>query len=161
MAKDALVFLNTTVHEEIYHSALSRLGVNDLVEISLVLQGNGLHRILNETSECHAGDIFMLQGGIPHGFFAKSENEKPTVCTLSFSPSTILEGEQAEPESDQFCCGIFRDKLPFSYAMLNAQAIQETTKLIHSIADELSARHLSWQTAIKAAPSRKKNRRET
>ncbi len=155
MAKDTLVFLSTSEYESIYQDdlPLSRLGVNELVEISLVLSGNGLHRVLNEVSECRAGDMYILEGGIPHGFFAKSAEERPTVCTLAFAPAALLEGEQACPESEQFCCGIFRDKLPLSYAMLNAHAMQAITDLFHAIAQELETQHLAWQTAIKARVS--------
>ena len=39
------------------HLPGSRLGFSDHIEISVVIEGEGFHKILNETSECHAGDM--------------------------------------------------------------------------------------------------------
>ena len=53
---------------------------NGRVEISVVTAGSGWHRLLNETTECQVGDMYILQGALPHGYCG----EGLTVQTLTF-----------------------------------------------------------------------------
>lgn len=152
MLKENLIFQNTVVYESIYSAnlALSHLNTNEFVEISVVVDGNGIHKILNDSDECHVGDMYILGSGVPHGFFAKSEDEKPTVCTLAFRPSDLFDGDWADPESTRFCYGAFRDKVPVSYAMLNSKAMKEIKNIYNSIAEEIEEKSLEWQAAVKS-----------
>lgn len=152
LLKEKLVFQKTTVYENIYSSdlTLSQLNMNELVEISVVVDGSGIHKILNEAGECHAGDMYILGSGIPHGYFAKSDTEKPTVFTLAFNPSDLFDGELANPESSRFCCGVFRDKVPVSYALLNSKAMSEFKRTYNSIAEETQLQNLEWQASVKS-----------
>lgn len=150
--KEDFVFLNTAVFENIYSPdfSLSHLQMNEYVEISLVVGGSGIHKVLNEADECHTGDMYILGSGIPHGYFAKSESEKPTVLSVAFDPSVLFEGDLANPGSSRFCCGVFADKVPVSYAMLNSRAMKEVKNICNSVANELAENGLEWQAAVKA-----------
>lgn len=146
------VFQRTTFYESIYNAdlTLSRLNTNDLVEISVVVDGSGIHRILNEADECHVGDMYILGSGVPHGYFAKSDTEKPTVCTLAFNPSDLFDGELANHENERFCCGVFRDKVPVSYALLNSKTMSEFKKTYNSVTEETEHQNLEWQESVKS-----------
>jgi len=150
--KNELVLADSYVCDNVYcgDTDISKLKMSKFFEISFVIEGNGIHRILNETDECHAGDMYILGGGIHHAYFAKSEDERPTVRTISFDPSLIFEGEWADPMSDHFCCGVFRDKIPVSYAMLNGKAMAEVEGIYSSIIRETTEKGLEWRTALRS-----------
>lgn len=145
------IYRTTAVHNTVFSSdlTLSHLNMTDFVEISVVVDGCGIHKILNKEDECHVGDMYILGGGVPHGYFAKNLQEKPTVCTLSFNPAAVLEGEWADTESDHFCYGVFRDKVPVSYALLNSKAMNEFKNVYSKISEEVEKKELEWQAAIK------------
>lgn len=145
-------FQKTAVFENIYSDDLtvSHLNLNDCVEISVVVDGSGIHRIMGEANECHAGDMYILGNGIPHGYFAKSNVEKPTVSTIAFNPSDFFDGELADQENSRFCYGVFRDKVPISYALLNTSVMNEFKKSFKFIAEESERRGLEWHESVKA-----------
>ncbi|MBQ8209116.1 MAG: cobalamin-dependent protein [Clostridia bacterium] len=147
-----LIVQNTSVYETIYNPdlTLSHLSTNEFVEISVVVDGSGIHRILNEADECHIGDMYILGSGVPHGYFSKSETEKPTVCTLAFNPSELFDGEWSNPESIHFCAGVFRDKIPVSYAMFNAKIMSLFRKTYDLIEYEQECRNLEWDASVKS-----------
>lgn len=152
LTKENLIIQNTSVYEKIYNPdlTLSHLNMNESVEISVVVDGSGIHKILNEADECHVGDMYILGSGVPHGYFAKSESEKPTVCTLAFNPSELFDSESANPESTRFCYGAFRDKVPVSYALLNSKAMSEFKRTYNSIAEETEHQNLEWGASVKS-----------
>lgn len=129
---------------------LPRLGTNEYVEISLVVEGSGIHRIFNEASECHAGDIYIINCGVPHGYYAKGNTEHPRVYTLAFDAKELLEGECSDFRSPSFCYGVFRDNLPVSYSMLNSEVFREVEQVIRQIAAELTEKKFEWVAAVKA-----------
>lgn len=141
-----------TTYESVYNEdvALSQLPVNEMLEIGLVTDGHGVHRILNEETECHEGDVFILNSGVAHEYFAKSEEEKPTVCRLRFHVGDWLEGDCADYNSPRFCHGVFRDNVPISYSVLNSKAFSEVLKMFLSIEAELTAKETEWESAVQA-----------
>lgn len=150
--ENAIVLRKTTVHENIYNNdiSLSQLSMSDLVEISVVVEGSGIHRNLGEPTECREGDMYIFGSGVPHGYFAKSETEKPTVCTISFNPTELFSGELAKTGSKRFCYGIFRDGLPVSYALLNSKAMNQFKQTVSAIEEETEQGSLEWKEAVKA-----------
>ena len=68
--------------------ATSRLSVEGRVEISVIALGEGVCRILGEAVECRAGDLFIFDKGLPHGFFIDGEKEM-RVLTVSFSVDAL------------------------------------------------------------------------
>ncbi len=147
-----IILQNTVVCDSVYNSdiTLSQLRMTELVEISVVVDGSGYHRALNETAECQTGDMYILNSGVPHGYFAKSEKEKPTVLVLQFDAKTCLNGEWANWDSPHFCYGVFRDKSPVSYALLNSKALGEIKRIYNLIADEITQKDLEWESAVQS-----------
>lgn len=152
LLKENLVFQDTVVYENACNSdfSLSHLHMNEFVEISVVVDGSGFHKILNETDECNAGDMYIIGSGVSHSFFAASDDKKPTVCTLVFNPFDLFDGDLVNPASDRFCYGIFRDKVPVSYAMLNSRVLKEFVRIYDSVAAEIKEKGTEWQSAVKA-----------
>ena len=131
---------------ELNHTVRSLTGD---VEITLVAEGSGIYRGPEEARECHAGDLFVFDSGLPHVFFAKSKTEKPLLRTVSFNPEKIFDLPESERGHELFCGGVFLDKRPSVYAMLNAAAKEKINSLFTSISDELSSRDFQWESAAK------------
>ncbi len=144
------IFQNTMVCDCVYSPELisSHLQMSEYVEISVVVEGSGVHRALNETAECQVGDMYILNSGVSHGYFAKSETEKPTVLVLQFDAKACLNGEWANWDSSHFCYGVFRDKAPVSYALLNSKALSEVKRIYKLIADEMTEKNIEWESAV-------------
>ncbi len=122
----------------------------DRIELIFVTKGNGSYRILDSTGECAEGDLFLFDSGLPHGFFADSEEIRPTLCLLSFRPEALFEKPYTDRDSQQFCYGVFRDDRPVSYAMLNGSAMEEVTRLYNAIDRECREQELLWAEAVKS-----------
>ncbi len=146
------VLQKAVIHEKIYNSEepLSGLVIGENVEISLVTGGSGIIKILNEAYECTSGDLYIIGSGIPHGYFAKNETEKPEVMHLSFVPSDIFTGNEALSDSGDYCCGVFRDAVNISYAMMNSEAMEEINRMCEVISKELSEKRLKWKEAVRS-----------
>ena len=127
-----------------------RLNPSDCVEISLVLEGKGIHKVLNDVVECREGDLYILDSGIPHGYCAKSGEQPLTVCSLVFRPSLVVPGEWADPQSSRFCFGVFTDMVPISCAMLNHKTQQEVRSIFARIEEEVKNRDHEWESAVRA-----------
>lgn len=150
--KENLVFQNTTVYETVFNPDLpfSHLNMSEYIQLSVVVAGCGIHKILNEADECHTGDMYIIGSGVHHGYFAKSKEDRPTVCTLMFNPAQLFTGKWADPDNTHFCYGVFRDQVPVSYAMLNSSTMNEFVTGFQAIADELAQKEMEWQTAVKS-----------
>lgn len=149
--KASIIYRDEILHN-VYSAdlALPGIGANKYVEISLVVEGGGIHRIFNEALECRAGDIYIINSGVPHEYYAKSENECPEVYTLLFDAKELLQGECGDSESTEFCYGVFRDNLPVSYSMLNSEVFGEVSHIFRLISSELTEKKLEWLSAVKA-----------
>ena len=120
------------------------------IEIALVTEGSGIHRILNRSIPCKAGDIYVVSSDVPHGYFTLDEKTPMTVRRLLLDPSAWLDGEVAAKESARFCYGVFRDGAVVSYAMLNAETQEEIERLFDAIRFELGERREEWYDAVRA-----------
>ena len=149
---EGAVSQSTTVFDRVFSTPLplSQLNMRDCVELSVVVDGSGIHQAFGEVDECYPGDMYILGKSVPHGFFAKSQEERPTVCTITFSPSDLYTDELANPESVRFCCGVFRDPVPISYALLNAKMMDRFKETFQSIAEETTCKELEWFESVKA-----------
>lgn len=122
----------------------------DTVEISVVVKGSGIHRILNEDTVCGVGDMYIIHNSVHHSYFATENGEKPTVCTVLFNAQNWFDGEWADSNSSHFCCGVFRDNIPVSYAMLTNEAVKSFMEIFNSIKQEQESRNIEWQVAVKS-----------
>jgi len=139
----------TTTYEDIYNPDLpfSQLYVCDAVQLSVVVDGCGIHKVLNEATECHAGDMYIIGSGVHHGYFAKSKDEKPTVYSIRFCPAQLFGKQWADPDSTHFCYGVFPDRVPVSYALLNSNAMRTFLESFKAIGEELTQKDMHWQAA--------------
>ncbi|MBQ3049452.1 MAG: cobalamin-dependent protein [Oscillospiraceae bacterium] len=146
------VLSELTVCDEIYSidSPLTQTADADLVEISIVVSGNGIHRVFNDTTECQTGDMYILKTNIPHGYYAKNNDEKPTVRRIVFDPAIISQNNTFDLNDDSFCYGVFRDKLPISYALLNSKTFHVVEDLCKNISEELQSKGTNWEEAVKS-----------
>ena len=152
LSKKGALSQSVIAHESIYTPDLpfSMLDITEQVQIGVVVSGCGIHQILNQTYECHTGDMYILRSGIHHGYFAKSESEKPTVYTLCFDPAELFSNPWGNPDAYEYCFGVFRDQIPVSYALLNSSFMQEFSDAFVAITQELSRQELQWQSAATA-----------
>ena len=136
---------------KVYNSelSLSQLKVSNKVEVNLITEGKGIHRILGEAMECEAGDVYIVSSGIPHGYFALEDNIL-TLETISFEANECFGGDFSDIRSEKFCYGVFRDDSPISYAMLSSKALNEVTFIFSKIQSELTSKKDKWQDAIKS-----------
>ena len=149
--KDLPIYIATVTSDTVTnHTPLSLFNAGDHIEISVVVDGSGMHSILSETSECQAGDIYILSSEVSHKYFAKNEGEKLTVATLLFDAKTLLSDKYSDPSNINYCYGVFRDGIPISYAMLNSKALHETKKTFCAIEEELERKDSGWQSAVRS-----------
>ena len=141
--------LKTRICDTRYSEAISvsSLDVDMRTEISIVISGHGVHRVFNETTECRAGDVYIVANGIPHGYFSRTDDISPTVMSIFFDPKELFSGEHGNQQSKQFCFGVFRDNIPLSYAMLTARELSEAVKKYEDIKRELNQKVMQYHSA--------------
>ena len=128
----------------------SRLTPSPLVEIGLVTDGNGIHRIINQELPCREGDIFIVNANVPHGYFASESGTPLTVRTLAFSPADWMDGNAGMASDPHFCYGVFQEGSTASYAMLNARTQEEVKGALDRIEAELCESQDDWECAVRA-----------
>ena len=135
-----------------YHPPLSfsKLYTHDVIEISIVERGSGIHQIANQTIPCTQGDVYVIRHGIPHGYFLASKQDELVVQRIQLDVGEWFEGDVVAPDSNRFCYGIFTDDEQCAYAMLNARTLSEVEALFDAIAAELEQRRDEWRDCIKA-----------
>ena len=119
-------------------------------EISMVIEGAGIHRIMNTVCDCSVGDLYIINSDIPHEYFAKSETEYPTIRTLRFKATDFFEGDLCDENSAGYCFGVFRNNHSVSYATLTARTMQQLEYFLDSIENEIQEKGISWQEAVKS-----------
>ena len=146
------IFLNRTVVNTVYspETALASLHIHDFVEISIVTEGKGIHYTLSQLNECHPGDVYIINKGTPHAYFATPEGDRPTVCNLIFDPETSLENEYAQSDHPKYCYGIFRKNSLAEYIMLASGSMSEVMNILANIEKELTQQKFEWKEALKA-----------
>lgn len=104
-------------------AAISHLYTHDMLEISIVVEGEGIHQILSEAIPCKRGDIYIIGASTPHGYLLADENGKLKVKKLLFDIKDWFHSDIASHTSERYCYGIFRDNPTTAYAMLNADRV--------------------------------------
>ncbi len=124
------IFSNVCVCEALYTNkrTLSDLHVHEFIEFSLVVSGTGIHRIWNDVLECKKGDVFILNTGVPHCYFAANSKERPTVLNVLFD-TKILGEEFSNHDGENFCYGVFKN----SPLISNLKFVGEDYKKIHEL----------------------------
>ena len=118
---------DTLICNEIYSAdcSLKDLDTYDMPEVGIVTHGSGVHRIINRAIPCKSGDIFILNSGVPHKYFANNDEDAPKVLTIRFDPEEWFGGS----ESGMGCYGVFSESSIVAYAMLNSKTKAEVIEL--------------------------------
>lgn len=152
LLKDTPLFIEQKSIDRIALAELSYsdLYIHDVIEISLVCSGHGIHRILNNDIPCSEGDIYFINADVPHGYFADTAGEELCVIRLLFDVGDWFDDSVSAEENADYCYGVFRDNTVISCARLTSQVKDEFEKYFQSIACELQERNDGWNGAIRA-----------
>ncbi len=143
---------DTVTCRESYESdtCTSQLYAHEVVEIAMIVSGNGIHRVLNQPIPCKTGDLYITSANIPHGFF-NSDNQNPLLIKkIFFDPKDWFSPKISTPGEPRYCYGIFNDNTILAYAMLNAETYTETELLFSNILLETVQQKNEWKDAVGA-----------
>ena len=114
-------------------------------EISMVLSGSGVHCILGQEIPCKAGDLYIVNADVVHGY--QPSEEGFSVRRVPFDPKEWLEERYADPAAGCYCYGVFGDNAAVAYAMLTAKTRTEVRALIDAITRERGEERHEWKSA--------------
>ena len=128
----------------------SKLYAHEIVEIAMIVSGNGTHRVLNQPIPCKTGDLYIISPNIPHGYF-NTDNKNPLIIKkIIFDPKDWFPTEISTVGEPRYCYGIFNDNAILAYAMLNAETYTETELLFSNILSETMGQKNEWKDAVGA-----------
>ena len=138
-------------HEERYSSqaASPRLLSDNCVHICRIVEGSGIHRVLDQDIPCKAGDIYIVPPNTPHGYFLSDSGEEMVADLLLFSPTDWFDNEIANVANARYCYGVFSDSATVAYVLLNEQQRREVDGLLTSMESELIEKRLEWREAVR------------
>ena len=138
--------------EEAYDARMSssRLCSHGYVQVCMILEGNGIHRVFDQAIPCKAGDVFIAPPDTPHLYFPAREGECLAVTQILFDPKDWFEGEVASVGESRFCYGVFNDNAVIAYAMFNEQMQKEVDALLGSIECEITEKRPEWREIVRA-----------
>jgi methylmalonyl-CoA mutase cobalamin-binding domain/chain len=144
----AEVFCGTEVINEKYREDISTSGLSVVpqIELFIVVGGRGICCAVNETVECRSGDLFAFDSGVPHGFFASADSSELRVIRVAFFAEAHIDGESVK----ELMGGIFPDRVPFTFAVLNSSAMSDVCRICGLIRNELEKREKNWARAVRA-----------
>jgi corrinoid protein of di/trimethylamine methyltransferase len=138
---------NTPFSDEV---RISKLHSHKRIEISMVVEGNGIHRILEQNVPCNVGDIYIVNSKVPHGYFSVDGGSTLTVRTLLFSPTEWFDGDIANPDDQHFCYGVFSENGAVAYAMLTHDVLDKIISICDDISWETERQKDRWCDAVRA-----------
>ena len=128
--------------------AWSELKTHDYIEISMVVSGNGVHLVLDQSIPCKVGDIFVTLPNIPHRYFVENAGELITVRSLRFFADEWSASNHSVLENLRCCYGLFDDGSITAYAMLNKSMSETIVALYDIIENEISEKKKLWRDAV-------------
>lgn len=120
------------------------------IEISMVIGGGGLHRVMEQAIPCKTGDIYILNANIPHRYYTLEEGTPLVVRRILFTPKDWLEGELGDIAQPNYCYGIFKENATASYAVLTRGAFEKMQSLCDFLTVELLEKKGEWHHAVSA-----------
>jgi len=149
---DALIRQDTFAVSRVYDESVcfADLYSHRCVEITIVVGGNGIHRVLGQAIPCKAGDIYILNANVPHRYFAAEEGENLTLRRLLFEAKDCPGGEFAQAAGSRFCYGIFSENSIIAYAMLTRRILEKILSLCDMLAIEILEKKSEWRAAAAA-----------
>lgn len=150
--KDFHVFCNISGEDVVYNNEydLSKLHLHEFVEISIVIEGSGIHRSLEGASECVVGDVYIINAGVPHKYFNKSKSREFVVRNIIFEPESVFSDDDSLSDKSGYCYGIFKKNMLVTHMHLEPDSLKEILTIADKIEDEVSQRRHQWQTLTKA-----------
>lgn len=130
--------------------SISELRSHKRIEISMVVDGNGIHRILEQNVPCKVGDIYIVNSNVPHGYFAAEDGKSISVRTLLLSPSDWFDADISNPSSQHFCYGVFSENGAVAYAMLTHDVLDKIISICDDISWETERQKDRWCDAVRA-----------
>lgn len=151
LLQDAPVRLENASIHPVYEANGTSAGLytHEVPEISVVISGTGIHRILNQAIPCGTGDIYITRPDVPHGFFTEPGGSL-TVRRLWFDPVILLPGDTAEPDHPSYCCGVFSDSALTACAKLTARTQDQILEQTDAILRELLEKRDQWHRSMGA-----------
>ena len=149
--RDQPVFINQSLLTTPFDPeiALPHMHIHDFVELSIVLEGNGIHCTLDDCCACGPGDVFAINLGTPHSYFAGEAGQELIVQNVIFDPTELLEGELGDPDHERYCCGLFRENPMTAFVQLSPAYVEEAKRLVDRMEKELLRRGLEWQVSVR------------
>jgi len=149
---DALVRQDTFVCDSVYDDnvCFSMLYSHQHIEISIVIAGHGIHKILGQSIPCKAGDLYILNSNVSHRYFAAEAGNTVTVKRLLFDPKNWFDEDTAQATSPAFCYGVFSENPITAYAMLTQEELDRILSLCDALAIEIDQKKSEWRNAAKA-----------
>ncbi len=117
-------------------------------EISVVLSGGGVHHILGQEIPCEAGDIYIVNTDVVHGY--EPSEEGMAIRRLLFDPKVWLEARYADPVDPCYCYGVFGDNAAVAYAKLTARTQAEIRDRFAAVTRERAEQRHEWESAVRA-----------
>ncbi|MCI8542975.1 MAG: helix-turn-helix domain-containing protein [Lachnospiraceae bacterium] len=150
--KENPIYQNTVSCEKKFNPdfSLSQLHFHEFVEVSIIAEGCGIHRIWNRIFECRKGDVYVLNAGVPHEYFVKDGKEKLVIQNLLFDAEDWFAGDLAAPDSPRFCYGIFDENLLSAYVTLKGRSMEAVEKIYQTIEKETEEKNPEWMEVTKA-----------
>lgn len=142
----------SSVRQTAYNADIcaSHLCTSEVVEISMIVDGNGFHRVLNQTIPCKEGDVCIISANVPHGYFTSDSEAPMTVKKIFFDPKDWFSPEISTVGEPRYCYGVFSDNAILAYAMLNTRTYTETDLLFSGIMEEIVRQQNEWRDAVGA-----------
>lgn len=149
---DVSIRQDTFVCRQVYDETVgfSMLYSHKPIEISMIVSGSGIHRVLGQAIPCEAGDVYIINSNVPHRYFLAEEGKDLTVRRLLFEPNDWFDGESAEPKNPHFCHGLFSENPISIYAMLTNEVMGKILSLCNALEIEMLEKKSEWQNALKA-----------
>ena len=120
------------------------------IEISMIVGGAGIHRVMEQAIPCKVGDIYILNTNIPHRYYTAEEGTSLVVRRILFHPTEWLNGSYGDPSKGEYCYGVFAENATASYAVLTRQAFDKITSLCDLLTVELLEKKGEWRMAVRA-----------
>lgn len=125
----------------------SALIPSPLIEIAIVLGGEGVCRILNETLECKSGTLLIFDRNVPHGYFTERSDQQLRILKIGFDPDIFTSlGASHSHLIDR----LLKNGLPYVCSLLNSSAMGEICRICGAIRREIVDKKADWTVAAQS-----------
>ncbi len=125
------------------------LNTIDLIEVDMIVEGQGVHCVRDQDIPCKVGDMFVIPPETAHEYFLEKPGDRLTIRRLSFDIANWFDGENAASGKPGFCYGVFRENSVVACAVLNAAKRKLVEELYDAIACEIKEKENEWKSAIR------------